>query len=37
MVTITLYGKQKKRLRCTEQTFGLRGKRQGWDVSREQH
>ena len=23
MVTITLYAKQKKRHRCTEQTFGL--------------
>ena len=29
--------KQKKRHRCTEQTFGLCGRRQGWDVSREQH
>ena len=37
MVTITLYVKQKKRHRCTEQTFGLCGRRQGWDVSREQH
>ena len=37
MVTITLYAKQKKRHRCTEQTFGLCGRRQGWDVSREQH
>ena len=37
MVTITLYAKQKKRRRCTEQTFGLCGRRQGWDVSREQH
>ena len=36
MVMITLYAKQKKRHRCTEQTFGLRGRRQGWDVSREQ-
>ena len=31
MVTITLYAKQKKRHRCTEQTFGLCGRRQGWD------
>ena len=37
MVTITLYAKQKERHRCTEQTFGLCGRRQGWDVSREQH
>ena len=31
MVTITLYAKQKKRHRCTEQTFGLCGRRQEWD------
>ena len=37
MVTITLYAKQKKRHRGTEQTFGLCGRRWGWDVSREQH
>ena len=37
MVTITLYAKQKKRHRCIEQTFGLCGGSQGWDVSREQH
>ena len=36
-VTITLYAKQKKRHRCTEQTFGLGGRRRGWDVLREQH
>ena len=35
MVMITLYAKQKKRHRCTEQTFGLCGRRQGWDVLRE--
>ena len=35
MVMITLHAKQKKRQRCTEQTFGLCGRR--WDVSREQH
>ena len=29
MLTITLYAKQKKRYRCTEQTFGLCGKREG--------
>ena len=37
MVTITLYVKQKKRHRCTEQTFGLCGRRWRWDVQREQH
>ena len=37
MVRITLYAKQEKRHRCTEQTFGLCGRRRGWDVSREQH
>ena len=36
MLMITLYAKQKKRHRCIEQTFGLCGRRQGWDVSREQ-
>ena len=36
MVTITLYAKQKKRHRCTEQNFGLCRRRWGWDVSREQ-
>ena len=35
MVTITLYSQQKKRHRCIEQTFGLCGRRRGWDVSRE--
>ena len=37
MVTITLYAKQKKRHRCTEQTFRLCGRRRGWDVLREQY
>ena len=37
MVKITLYAKQKKRHRYIEQTFGLCGRRQEWDVSREQH
>ena len=37
MVMITLYAKQKKRYRCTEQTFGLCGRRLGWDISIEQH
>ena len=30
MVTISLYAKQKKRHRLTEQTFGLCGRRRGW-------
>ena len=29
--------KTEKRYRCIEQTFGLCGRRRGWDVSREQH
>ena len=37
IVMITLYAKQKKRHRYIEQTFGLCGRRRGWDVSREQH
>ena len=37
MLMITLYAKQKKRHKCIEQTFGLCGRRQEWDVSREQH
>ena len=37
MVMITLYAKEKKRHRCTDQTFGLCGRRRGWDVSKEQH
>ena len=36
-VTISLYAKQKKRHRCTEQTFGLCERRRRWDVLREQH
>ena len=36
-MVITLYAKQKKRHRCTEQTFGLCGRRRGRDVLREQH
>ena len=31
MVMITLYAEQKKKYRCTEQTFGLCGRRRGWD------
>ena len=37
MVAITLYTRQKKRHRCIEQTFGLYGRRGGWDDLREQH
>ena len=37
VVMITLYPKQKKRHRCTEQTFGLCGRRRGWYVLRGQH
>ena len=37
MLMITLYAKQKKRHRCIEQTFGLCGRRRGWDDLREQH
>ena len=37
MVTKTLYARQKKRQRYIEQTFGLYGRRQGWDDLREQH
>ena len=37
MLMITLYAKQTKRHRCIEQTFGLCGRRRGWDISREQH
>ena len=37
MVMITLYARQKKRHRGIEQTFGLYGRRQGWDDLRAQH
>ena len=37
MVMITLYARQKKRHRCIEQTFGLYGRRWGWDDLRELH
>ena len=37
MLMISLYAKQKKRHRSIEQSFGLCGRRRGWDVSREQH
>ena len=36
MVAITIYATQKKRHRYIEQTFGLYGKRRGWDDLREQ-
>ena len=34
---ITLYAEEKKKHRFIEQSFRLCGRRQGWDVSREQH
>ena len=34
---IKISQEQKKRHRCIGQTFGLCGRRRGWDVSREQH
>ena len=37
MAMITLYAGQKKIYRCIEQTFGLCGKRRGWDDLREKH
>ena len=37
MVMITVYARQKKRHRWIEQTFGLGGRRQGWDDLRESH
>ena len=37
MVTITLYARQQKRHRCIEQSFGLCGRRWGWDDLREYH
>ena len=35
IVVIILYARQKKRHRCTGQTFGLYGRRRGWDDLRE--
>ena len=35
MVTMTLYARQQKRHRCKEQTFGLCGRRRGWDDLRD--
>ena len=37
MVMMILYARQQKRHRCKEQTFGLCGRRGGWDNLREQH
>ena len=37
VVTMTLYARQQKRQRGKEQTFGLCGRRGGWDDLREQH
>ena len=31
MVIITLYVRQQKRQRCIDQSFGLCGRRRGWD------
>ena len=36
-VTTTLYSRQQKRHRCKEQTFGLCGRRRGWDNMGEEH
>ena len=35
MVMTTLYERQQKRHKCIEQSFGLCGRRQGWDDLRE--
>ena len=35
MVTITLYAREQKRHRCIEWSFGLCGRRRGWDDLRE--
>ena len=37
MVTMTLNVRQQKRQRCIEQTFGLCGRRRGWDDLRKEH
>ena len=37
MMTMILYARQQKRHRYKEQTFGLCGRRQGWDDMREWH
>jgi len=35
MAMMTLYARQQKGHRCKEKTFGLCGRRQGWDDLRE--
>ena len=35
MVTMILYARQQKRHRCEDETFGLCGRRRGWDDLRE--
>ena len=35
MVMMTLYTRQQEKHRCKEQTFGLWGRRRGWDDLRE--
>ena len=37
MAMITPYGRQQKRHRCIEQSFGLCGRGQGWDDLGEWH
>ena len=37
MAMMTLYTRQQKRHRCVERTFGLRGRRRGWDDLGEWH
>ena len=37
MVPMILYAGQQRRHRLKEQTFGLSGKRRGWDDLREKH
>ena len=37
IVMIALYARQQKRHRYKEQTFGLCGRRQGWEDLKEQH
>ena len=37
IVTMTLHVRQQKRHRYKEQTFGVCGRRQGWDDLREEH
>ena len=37
MVRMTIYARQQKRYRYKEETFGLCGRRWGWDYLRESH